>query len=319
MINFTKKESATIISNGAKLFEKNFLNKNFLIIYKDNANAYNSNETIARSGNFLHLTGVDTDLSSIVFFEKAKNSKLADDDYILTPNSDVMKKLAVMKEAMEFAHNAKMTGYFSPMSSGNLYTEVLVGNVRFSLGFVQDRITDGKYYVPNTLLNGDVKDFVGTAYPIEAIFEKSDSEDLYSHLVHISKKNQDKGILSLPLPKSIKKLIEPYIKAQQPQEQKDQEQQPSVQMKDDGAEKPRESADDALDLVAVTMDQCSNKIAQEMAQAAQAKNTQKEAAPQQVEQAQQARQVGQVQQVGQARQVGKGKQKTKSNNRSSGK
>ena len=108
-------------------------------------------------------------------------------------------------------------------------------------------------------------------------------------------------------------------KQEQAQEQKDQEQQPSAQINNDVAEKRSESADDALDLVTSTMFKCSNKIDQEIAQAAQAKNTQKEAAPQQVGQAQQARQVGQVQQVGQARQVGKGKQKTKSNNRSSGK
>lgn len=70
------------------------------------------------------------------------------------------------------------------------------------------------------------------------------------------------------------------------------------------------------DLVAATMDQCRNKIAQEMAQAARLKTTQKEVAPQQVGQVQQPQQSRQVEQ---SRQVVKGKQKTKSDNGSSGK
>lgn len=317
MMNTSPKDSLQIITNGARLFEKNFVDKNMLIIYKDDSNAYKSVETIAYRGNYCHLTGVETSLSSNEFFERAKNSKLSNGDYKITETGEAVKKLSVMEEAMEFTHNAKMTGYFSPISSKHLYTEMIVGNVRFALGFVKDEKTSGKYYVPNTLLNGDVKNFVGRAYPIEAIFEKSVGEDLYSNLVHISKKHKDTGILSLPLSKSIKKFIAPYIQASVKTASNEQEEQQIESVKK--TQQPvddKKKNNDMIDLVAATMVQCGDKLDIEIDQY---KNTQKENNIKQVQQVGHSQQFQQVEQVRQAQQARQIKQKTKSNNGASGK
>ena len=65
------KEYISIITDCAKGFEEVFLDKNYLIIYKDDTNAYRSVETIAYKSSYLHLTGVKTTLSNNEFFDKA--------------------------------------------------------------------------------------------------------------------------------------------------------------------------------------------------------------------------------------------------------
>lgn len=52
------KEYISVITGCAKGFEEVFLDKNYLIIYKDDTNAYRSVETIAYKSSYLHLTGL---------------------------------------------------------------------------------------------------------------------------------------------------------------------------------------------------------------------------------------------------------------------
>ena len=95
-----------------------------------------------------------------------------------------------------------------------------------------------------------------------------------------------------------------------------EQQQQTKQNPNEGSEKLDKNNDVGLDLVAATMEQCGNKIAEEIVQATQAKNTQKEATLQQVGQVQQSQQ---ARQGGQVRQVVQVKQKSKSDKGSSGK
>lgn len=91
----------------------------------------------------------------------------------------------------------------------------MLGNERFALGFVKDKNTAYKYYVPNTLLDGNIKDHIGKAYPIDAVFVKNTKENNYLTLVHLSVRCKEKGLLSFPLSKQIKKQIAPYIEQEQ--------------------------------------------------------------------------------------------------------
>ena len=210
MAEKTKEYISTII-NCAKGFENTFIDKNYLIIYKDDKNAYKSIETITYKSNYLHLTGVETILSSNEFFDKAIASRLSGREIIIKKQSDVDKKMKVLGNAVSFPYTAKMPGYFFPRFSKNLNTEILVCNERFALGFVKDKNTEYKYYVPNTLLGGNIKDHIGKAYPIDAVFVKNTKEENYSTLVHLSGRCKDKRLLSFPLSKQIKKQIAPYI------------------------------------------------------------------------------------------------------------
>lgn len=206
-----QKEYISKIISCAKLFKENFLDKNYLLIYKDENNAYKAIETITYKSNYLHLTGVKTQLSGNEFFDKAISSRLSSTEINLIENSDIGEKMSVLNYAVSFPNTTKLTGYFSPCFTKNLYTEILVGNSDFALGFVKDDITKEKFFVPNTLLKGDVKKYIKNAFPIDAVFVKNVKEDKYSNLIHQSAKTIKKGLLSLPLSKKIKKLIIPYI------------------------------------------------------------------------------------------------------------
>lgn len=209
------KEYISIITDCAKGFEEVFLDKNYLIIYKDDTNAYRSVETIAYKSNYLHLTGVKTKLSKNEFFDKAISSRLSESEIFIDKQSNVDKKMKVLGNAVSFPYTAKMTGYFFPRFAKNLNTEILLGNERFALGFVKDKNTAYKYYVPNTLLDGNIKDHIGKAYPIDAVFVKNTKENNYLTLVHLSVRCKEKGLLSFPLSKQIKKQIAPYIEQEQ--------------------------------------------------------------------------------------------------------
>lgn len=108
------KEYISIITDCAKGFEEVFLDKNYLIIYKDDTNAYRSVETIAYKSNYLHLTGVKTKLSKNEFFDKSISSRLSESEIFIDKQSNVDKKMKVLGNAVSFPYTAKMTGYFFP-------------------------------------------------------------------------------------------------------------------------------------------------------------------------------------------------------------
>ena len=141
------------------------------------------------------MTGVKTKLSKNEFFDKSISSRLSESEIFIDKQSDVEKKMKVLGYAVSFPYTAKMTGYFLPRFSKNLYTEILVGNERFALGFV--------------------KDHNSKAYPIDAVFVKNTKENNYLTLVHLSVRCKEKGLLSFPLSKQIKKQIARYIEQEQ--------------------------------------------------------------------------------------------------------
>ncbi len=99
------------------------------------------------------------------------------------------------------------------MSHPKLYTDKIVGNIRACIGFVQTGKSER--YVPNTVLEGDIRKKVKQAYRIILTYRKRRGETLYAERVYAAPKIDwrklvlPQGYEYLPLPETpIKDLDE---------------------------------------------------------------------------------------------------------------
>ena len=94
-----------------------------------------------------------------------------------------------------------------------LYTEKIAGGINACVGFVQDN-GDGRY-VPNTLLDADIRDETVRPLRIVATFRKRIADPAYQELAHIGK-NVKWERITLPSEYSYLKHMIPFNLQQRP-------------------------------------------------------------------------------------------------------
>ena len=185
----SQQQAQNVICKVAKTYDENLNNRNLLIITgRQNPGNFSflsvdSIQTIARNENFFHLTGVETSMSTELFFQKAFNSMLTTGDFSVTDNT-VELKLAVIERDLSPSKNFRMFGQYSP-SRPNLRTDYLVGGEICSVGFIKSHNSD--FYVPNTVLNGDIRDDVRSYVKVLAMLQKDITAPEYQKAVYIAK------------------------------------------------------------------------------------------------------------------------------------
>ena len=96
------------------------------------------------------------------------------------------QKLAVLPFAFKNSNlSASMMGNYNN-SHPLLYTEKLVGGVKWALGFRD--VTGTGDYVPDTLLAGDIRDNIKDSYRIIATYIKCADEDAFNQIIYRAKK-----------------------------------------------------------------------------------------------------------------------------------
>lgn len=222
--NLSDKEIFNRILESSYRYRDNLLGKNLIIIsYNRKENKYSYIECEFLAKHFQHLTGVkirpskgaptfNPDIGSAQnFFSACIDHKLKMTDYRLPDDGTVQMKMVVIKEVMNFIYSKNMMGSFSGPTD-KLVTEKLVGNVRGSLGFVNDKDKPGSgIKVPNTVLNFDIRKHTHEANSIVCIFEKRIEEDRYNIVRYVKPdKAKKKGgkIIQQPIDflKAVKKL-----------------------------------------------------------------------------------------------------------------
>ncbi len=197
-----KKQGMTIISDCAKLYKENLLDKNLLIIYEDKTDKTSTKyfEVLFKAKNFLHLTGIESpkDIPSKRFFELALKSKLPLDRISFKADGTTEMKLSILKNTMKIHKLAKMVGYYND-TKPQLKTEKIAGTISMCVGFVEDN----NIYVPNTVLKEDVRNVTNSPQSrILAIYSKDKSEEKYSERTYLAKNIND-----TMFPKEILELI----------------------------------------------------------------------------------------------------------------
>jgi hypothetical protein len=189
-------------------YRDNLLDKNMIIIsYNRKFNHYSYIECEYLDKHFQHLTGVrirpykgaptyNPDMmSSANFFDACINNRLKMSDYRNPRDGTVELKMVVIMEVLTFMCSTKnMMGFFLK-SKDKIFTEKLVGNIRGSIGFVEDKEKPGSLIkVPNTILNVDIRKQTEEANSIVCIFEKSISDEKYNVLKFLKKDKLKKKI-----------------------------------------------------------------------------------------------------------------------------
>ncbi len=175
-----KADLIRIITKCAKQYKEELLDKSLLIIFGDSQGHTSALEVCFSKTNFLHLTGVRTQMRPGQFFKTCLNSRLKDTDVEVRKDGTTEQKLAVLPFLMTKNLSAKMIGDYLPQGI-NLITEKMVGNVRGCLGFVPDKATG--QYVPNTILQDDIRKRVVNQQKIMAIYRKDILDERYEEAV----------------------------------------------------------------------------------------------------------------------------------------
>jgi len=181
-IKMTKLEALRIIHSSAKSYNENLVNRNVLFISLNNGKA-ELFEASFLPRNFLHLTGVCTELNSTAFYSMARRDRLSSKHIDFASDGTTEKKLDVLKALMNIHITARMLGDYD-YSQRFLVTDKLAGTVTSAMGFRKD----GEYYVPNTSLKTDVR--VVSKRPVQRIvatFIKRFDDEIYSDLMYLAK------------------------------------------------------------------------------------------------------------------------------------
>jgi hypothetical protein len=163
-------------------YHKNLEGKNVLFAYGSQTHT-DFIETLFLSKHFLHLTGVKlvNGMGAKLFYKRCLHNQISPKDFQV--DSTVKLKLDVLPQVMKIYRNAKMCGDFD----GNRLkprTEKIIGNITVSLGFIKD----GDYYVPNTVLEEDIRNV--TIHPqqrVLAVFRKSVKQEKYTELCYTAR------------------------------------------------------------------------------------------------------------------------------------
>lgn len=204
-MKYDKKQALDIIVKAAKNYRQNLQDRSFLIVYQSDK-GIGCARVGFRKNHFLHMTGVETNLSAQRFYEKCINGKLSISEFELDQKGKTQRKLVVLPYLSELLYNNCMIGDF--INSGIfIRADYFVGNTKavLSVGFRYGKKVD----YPVTLYNEDIKKLSRTANKVLAIFLKKHSEQQYKECTYLSK---GQAIDELPISEEIRKEIKVDIK-----------------------------------------------------------------------------------------------------------
>ena len=177
-----KKKAISIITKAAHLYHENLEDQKVLFVYgipseirkqleteNNTISGFSFYETVFHRSNFLHLTGVKLNKttvgSSIHFYEKCLGGRLSEIDFYLSSDGSTDQKLEVIENMMNIKKVAAMIGDFTDIGP-KLFSEKIAGNTCACMGFLKDSYS--KLNVPNTLLKKDIREV--TSKPQQKIF-----------------------------------------------------------------------------------------------------------------------------------------------------
>ena len=201
MAKYDKKSALQIILKAAKDYDNKLNNKQFLIIYQEKE----VTKTVCvgfRDMNFLHMTGVSSQISEQQIYSECINGKLSEKNFDIDKKGKAQQKLVVLPYLADLLYHNCMIGDF--VNSGIcIRADYFVGNTKavLSVGFRKGKTAD----FPVTLYNEDVKKISHPTNKVLAIFRKDYKDLNYKICTYLSKGQE---IEKLKIPKHIKDLIQ---------------------------------------------------------------------------------------------------------------
>lgn len=201
--NITKKEALARVFSAATEYKNNLVDQSLLFVCIDKHKHTYHLEVTFDASNFLHMTGFETGIKPQHFFEMCLDRRLTENDFEFSDDGTTPLKMMVLPKLVKKNLSANMLGDYN-MAQPKLYTEKIAGGVYACVGFIRT----GKYgrYVPNTVLEGDIRKKIKHADRIVLTYKKKRGEERYSEIVYAAKKvdwnklRLPQGYEYLPLP-----------------------------------------------------------------------------------------------------------------------
>ena len=247
----TKKEALAVVFSCADEYKENLVDHSLLFLCQDkHKNTYCVEVTFDIS-NFQHLTGFKTvrmdsessehdssdenvaqktgkkKITAAHFFELCIDRRLSENDFEFAENGTTPLKMKVLPSVVKKSLSANMIGFYNGLQP-RLYTERIAGSVKACVGFVRDE-DDGRY-VPNTVLEGDIRQKVTRPDRILVTYRKKSDTAEYSEIVYAAKKVDWKTIkvpkeypyLQLPV-ESTAEIVEKPVSTTDQEDERNQE------------------------------------------------------------------------------------------------
>ena len=167
--NYTKTEAIRILADAAKNYNIHLCNYQFLIAYKCGVE-YCFSVVGFQAANFLHLTGLESDLSPKHFYGRLLSKKLSPDDFSFNSHGYDQLKLAVLSQLSSLFYGHTLRGIFN-RSGIFIEADYVVGNTAgsFSVCF---RNGNRGFDVPVSLYNEDVRKLTTETTKILAVWRR---------------------------------------------------------------------------------------------------------------------------------------------------
>lgn len=205
MAKYTKEQAVRIITECAKKYKEELLDRTLLFVCADKHKNIICFEFSFYSRNFMHLTGIKTkshpsdsdtaeatqNISAADFYNKCLSHKLSPDDFEFSDDGTTHMKLDILPSVLCKNLAANMIGKYNS-SKPRLYTEKIAGGVKACMGFVVDAV-DGKY-VPNTVLKEDIRNNVTDYLRVIEAYRRKTDDAAYKELTYRAKNIDWKGI-----------------------------------------------------------------------------------------------------------------------------
>lgn len=196
MKKYSKDEAASLVVNCALQYQKELVNKSLVFLCLNRSNRVIPFEVSFREKNFMHLTGlkpvkfIDSNsgqhiLSAPEFYNKCISKTITTSMFEFANDGTTDLKLEILPRVICKNLSANMIGNYDTYSP-KLQTDKLVGKQSGIVGFVLDE--DENKYLPNTLLNADIRDYSKSTLRIIATFRKNITDDKYQELTYKAKK-----------------------------------------------------------------------------------------------------------------------------------
>lgn len=208
MHSYSLEEARKIVMDCAKQYEKNLLNKNFIIIYRDRlSNQIKDLEVFFGKENYQHLTGIELidedgnirEHVSKLFFEKCIKNTLSKEEFQMKKDGTTNLKLQALPTIMEIHKVTKIAGDFD-YSRPFLVADKVVGNINFCLGLK----CINEFFVPVSALMENIKSITTNQSQVLAILSKETADLIYSNIRHVTK---GLNLNNLVIPENIKSKI----------------------------------------------------------------------------------------------------------------
>lgn len=201
-----------ILKQGANDYHKFFENKNFLFLCRE-VDHISFKEVLFTDANYLHLTGVKTNMKAKLFYSVCLDGKLSQNDFDLKKDGNTARKLKVLPHIEKIINSSTLIGDYNNNGFA-LNTDYLVGDTKkiLSMGFSFDVTLENKFIdkidFPNTLLAEDIKQVTTKSNQILAVIYKFKEQLQYSTVTFLAKGIELK---SLRIPKEILGKINPSL------------------------------------------------------------------------------------------------------------